>query len=219
MPIVPTKDILDRAFAERYGVAAINVINDLTMEAVLAAAEELKAPVILQTSVKHVKMTGLDAMYAMWVAYARRVSRPRRPAPGPLPGAGRDHRLPRQGLELGPLRCEQAVRGGEQAPVHRGRRRGPPPWRPRRGRDRGLQADRGDDRRRGRARPDARDRRRLREGDRGRRLRAGHRQRPRHVQDHAPPRLAAGHRHRRGDRDPGRAPRRHRHDARSSSAT
>jgi ketose-bisphosphate aldolase len=76
MPIVPTKDILDRAFAERYGVAAINVINDLTMEAVLAAAEELKAPVILQTSVKHVKMTGLDAMYAMWVEYSRRVSVP-----------------------------------------------------------------------------------------------------------------------------------------------
>jgi len=76
MPIVPTREILDRAFAERYGVAAINVINDLTMEAVLAAAEELQAPVILQTSVKHVKMTGLDAMYAMWQAYAGRVSVP-----------------------------------------------------------------------------------------------------------------------------------------------
>ncbi len=76
MPIVPTKDILDRAFAERYGVAAINVVNDLSMEAVLAAAEELKAPVIIQTSVKHVKMTGIDAMYAMWTAYASRVSVP-----------------------------------------------------------------------------------------------------------------------------------------------
>ena len=76
MPIVPTKEILDRAFAERYGVAAINVVNDLTMEAVLAAAEELRAPVIVQTSVKHVKMTGVDAMYAMWSAYASRVSVP-----------------------------------------------------------------------------------------------------------------------------------------------
>ena len=76
MPVVPTREILKRAFAERYGVAAINVINDLTMEAVLAAAEELKAPVILQTSVKHVKMTGIDAMYAMWVEYSRRVSVP-----------------------------------------------------------------------------------------------------------------------------------------------
>lgn len=76
MPVVPTREILTRAFAERYGVAAINVINDLSIEAVLAAAEELKAPVILQTSVKHVKVTGLDAMYAMWVEYTRHVSVP-----------------------------------------------------------------------------------------------------------------------------------------------
>ena len=38
MPVVPLKEIVDRAFAERYGVAAINVVNDLTLEAVLAAA-------------------------------------------------------------------------------------------------------------------------------------------------------------------------------------
>ena len=76
MPIVRTKQIIDRAFAERYGVAAFNVFNDLTMEAILAAAEELKAPVIVQTSVKHVKMTGVDAMYAIWLAYATRVSVP-----------------------------------------------------------------------------------------------------------------------------------------------
>ena len=36
MPVVPLKEIVDRAFAERYGVAAINVVNDLTMEAVLS---------------------------------------------------------------------------------------------------------------------------------------------------------------------------------------
>ena len=76
MPVVSTKDILDRAFAGRYGVAAINVINDLTMDAVLAAAEELRAPVILQTSVKHVQMTGTAVMYAMWAAMAKRVSVP-----------------------------------------------------------------------------------------------------------------------------------------------
>ena len=76
MPVVSTKEILQRAFTERYGVAAFNVVNDLTMEAVLAAAEELKAPVIVQTSVKHVKMTGLDAMYAMWVAYTKDLTVP-----------------------------------------------------------------------------------------------------------------------------------------------
>src|SRR5664279_2266255 len=76
MPVVPTREILARAFTERYGVAAINVINDLSMEAVLAAAEELKSPVILQTSVKHLKMTGLDAMYGMWMEYTRHISVP-----------------------------------------------------------------------------------------------------------------------------------------------
>jgi ketose-bisphosphate aldolase len=76
MPVVPTREILSRAFAERYGVAAFNVVNDLTMEAVLAAADELRAPVIIQTSVKHVKMTGIDAMYAIWMAYAPRTRVP-----------------------------------------------------------------------------------------------------------------------------------------------
>ena len=33
MPVVSTKAILEKAFAERYGVAAFNVVNDLTMEA------------------------------------------------------------------------------------------------------------------------------------------------------------------------------------------
>jgi len=76
VPIVPTREILDRAFAERYGVAAINVINDLTMEAVLAAAEELRAPIIVQTSPKHVNVTGVEAMHAMWVAYTRNLTVP-----------------------------------------------------------------------------------------------------------------------------------------------
>src|SRR5450631_1730111 len=76
MPVVSTKAILDRAFRERYGVAAINVVNDLTMEAVLAAAEELRAPVIVQTSVKHLAISGVDVMYAMWVEMTRHVSVP-----------------------------------------------------------------------------------------------------------------------------------------------
>ena len=74
MPVVTTKTILDHAFEERYGVAAFNVVNDLTMEAVLAAAEELRAPVIVQTSVKHVVMTSVDVMYVMWREMARRIS-------------------------------------------------------------------------------------------------------------------------------------------------
>jgi ketose-bisphosphate aldolase len=57
---------VDRAFAERYGVAAINVVNDLSMEAVLAAAVEQRSPVIVQTSVKTVQSVGLDLLFAMW---------------------------------------------------------------------------------------------------------------------------------------------------------
>ena len=76
MPVVPTQEILRRAVAERYGVAAINVINDLTMEAVLAAAEDLQAPLIVQTSVKHVQMTGVDVMYAMWTQMTKNLTVP-----------------------------------------------------------------------------------------------------------------------------------------------
>ena len=72
MPVVPMREILDRAFAERYGVAAINIVDDLTLEAVLAAATELEAPLIVQTSLKTVKSLGTRPLYAMWRARAAR---------------------------------------------------------------------------------------------------------------------------------------------------
>ena len=31
MPVVPTGEILATAYRERYGVAAINIVNDLTL--------------------------------------------------------------------------------------------------------------------------------------------------------------------------------------------
>lgn len=76
MPVVPTQDILGHAFAARYGVAAINVVNDLTLEAVLAAAEELRAPLIVQTSVKTVKMYGADVLFAIWAQMTRDITVP-----------------------------------------------------------------------------------------------------------------------------------------------
>lgn len=66
MPVVPLKEMLDRAFTERYGIAAINVVNDLTLEAVLAAAADQHSPVIIQTSVKTVRAAGMDLLFAMW---------------------------------------------------------------------------------------------------------------------------------------------------------
>ena len=66
MPVVPTGEILARAYRDRYGVAAINIVNDLTLEAVLAAATEVDAPVIVQTSVKTVRAVGYDVLFGLW---------------------------------------------------------------------------------------------------------------------------------------------------------
>jgi fructose-bisphosphate aldolase class II len=61
-------EILAPAFAQRYGVPAINIVNDLTIENVLAGAVEARSPVILQTSVKTVRSIGVDVLYSMWTA-------------------------------------------------------------------------------------------------------------------------------------------------------
>lgn len=50
----------------RYGVAAINIVDDLTPEAVLAAAAELEAPLIVQTSLKTVKAYGAETLFGLW---------------------------------------------------------------------------------------------------------------------------------------------------------
>ncbi|TFV71033.1 class II fructose-bisphosphate aldolase [Blastococcus sp. CT_GayMR19] len=71
MPVVSLKETLDRAFAERYGVPAINIVNDLSIQAVLQAAAEQRSPLIIQTSVKTVKMYGRDQLHAIFSAFAR----------------------------------------------------------------------------------------------------------------------------------------------------
>ena len=70
------RDILDPAFAERYGVAAINVVDDLSLEAVLAAATDLEAPLIVQTSLKTVKSMGARQFMAIWRARTAEVPVP-----------------------------------------------------------------------------------------------------------------------------------------------
>lgn len=76
MGVVPLKDIVDPAFSARYGVPAINIFNDLTMEAVLAAAEEANSPVILQTSVKTVRSIGSRQLFDMWQSLTRGIEVP-----------------------------------------------------------------------------------------------------------------------------------------------
>ncbi|MCB5274773.1 D-tagatose-1,6-bisphosphate aldolase subunit GatY [Arthrobacter sp. SO5] len=76
MGVVPLKDIVDPAFHARYGVPAINIFNDLSMEAVLAAAEEANSPVILQTSVKTVRSIGSRQLFDMWQSLTRGIEVP-----------------------------------------------------------------------------------------------------------------------------------------------
>lgn len=70
MPVSSLRDILDPAFEERYGVAAFNVVNDVSLQAVIDAATELESPLIVQTSVKTVKSIGANVLYQMFRAMA-----------------------------------------------------------------------------------------------------------------------------------------------------
>lgn len=76
MAITPMKDIVVDAFDKRYGVPAINIFNDLTLEGVLAGAEEAKSPLIVQTSVKTVKSIGAGVLAAMWESMTKNITVP-----------------------------------------------------------------------------------------------------------------------------------------------
>lgn len=76
MPVVSLKETLDQAFAGRYGVPAINVIDDLSISAVLDAAVQERSPVILQTSVKTVHMYGRDRLFGVFSALVRDIDVP-----------------------------------------------------------------------------------------------------------------------------------------------
>lgn len=76
MPVVTTTQMLHEAFDQRYGVPAINVVNDLTLEAVLRAAVEERSPLIVQTSVKTVTMYGRDQLFGIFTALVRDVDVP-----------------------------------------------------------------------------------------------------------------------------------------------
>lgn len=76
MAVASLKQILDPAFAERYGVAAINVVDDLSLQAVLDAATALDAPLIVQTSLKTVKSIGAPVLSDLFRARAEAVPVP-----------------------------------------------------------------------------------------------------------------------------------------------
>lgn len=76
MPLVTTKKMLTDAQKGHYAVGAFNVENMEMVMAVIQAAEELKAPVILQTTPSTVNYAGLDYYLANVKAAAEKVSVP-----------------------------------------------------------------------------------------------------------------------------------------------
>ena len=50
MPLVPMRLLLDHAAATNYGLAAFNVNNMEQIQAIMEAAKEIEAPVIVQAS-------------------------------------------------------------------------------------------------------------------------------------------------------------------------
>src|SRR5215469_15106409 len=76
MAVTTLKEIVDSAFKGSYGVPAINIVNDLTLESVLAAAVSCRSPLIVQTSVKTVRSIGRDTLFAMWEAMTKGIEVP-----------------------------------------------------------------------------------------------------------------------------------------------
>lgn len=76
MTLVTTKDMLLKAQSEKYAVGAFNVENMEMVMAVLQAAEELHAPVIMQTTPSTVKYAGLDYFVANIKTAANRTKVP-----------------------------------------------------------------------------------------------------------------------------------------------
>ena len=66
MSIVTAKDIMLEAAEGKYAVGAFNITNLIQMEAVVEAAVEKKAPLIIQTSVTPSKFLGLKVLVSIY---------------------------------------------------------------------------------------------------------------------------------------------------------
>jgi ketose-bisphosphate aldolase len=76
MSVATLPEIMDPAFRERYGVAAFNAVDDITMDGLIKAAEQARSPLIIQISVKTVKFWGAEVIKDMFMDMAGRVSVP-----------------------------------------------------------------------------------------------------------------------------------------------
>lgn len=76
MPVASLPEVMDRAFKKRYGVAAFNTVDDITMQGVIRAAEQSRSPLIVQISVKTVKFWGAEVVHQMFTDMAGRATVP-----------------------------------------------------------------------------------------------------------------------------------------------
>lgn len=76
MPLVTSEEMLLKAREGKYAVGAFNVENMEMVKAVIAAAEELHAPVMLQTTPSTVKYGTLETYAAIVAAEAKKASVP-----------------------------------------------------------------------------------------------------------------------------------------------
>mgnify|MGYP002540320829 CR=1 FL=1 len=76
MPLVTTTEMLKKAQAGHYAVGAFNVENMEMVKAVIAAAEELNAPVMLQTTPSTVKYGTLETFAGIVKAEAAKTKIP-----------------------------------------------------------------------------------------------------------------------------------------------
>ena len=74
--LMTMKEILKDAKDRKYAVGAFNVPNLESIQAVIAAAEELKVPVILQHAEVHENLISMQEIGPIMLDYARRASVP-----------------------------------------------------------------------------------------------------------------------------------------------
>ena len=97
MPLVNPIEMLQAAREGRYCIGAFNIVDYMTLEAVVAAAEAKRAPVIIQTSSGTIKRFGVAALVKM----ARDIA-----GPSPVPAAlhldhGTDRAVLHDAIEAG----------------------------------------------------------------------------------------------------------------------
>ncbi|MEG6512150.1 class II fructose-1,6-bisphosphate aldolase [Desulforamulus ruminis] len=76
MPLVPVIELLKKAEEGKYAVGAFNVNNMEIVQAIVAAAEAEKAPVIMQASQGAIKYAGIEYIYALANLAASKTSVP-----------------------------------------------------------------------------------------------------------------------------------------------